>query len=139
MDLQAKLTKAVEQGHESEVEKLLQQGAKPNAELVGKATGEWYNPNIARALIEDGNFDINDRGQRLTMTGKNLNSYIENAAVRGDLALLAFLLQLPNANYATNELERVGDMVTKRYASIISMLNKAKDKVTEEDYYFDRD
>jgi len=26
MDLQAKLTKAVEQGHESEVEKLLQQG-----------------------------------------------------------------------------------------------------------------
>jgi len=38
--------------------------------LVGNATGEWYNPNIARALIEDGNFDINDRGQRLTMTGK---------------------------------------------------------------------
>lgn len=139
MDLQAKLTKAVEQGHESEVEKLLQQGAKPNAKLVGNATGEWYNPNIARALIEDGNFDINDRGQRLTMTGKNLNSYIENAAVRGDLALLAFLLQLPNADYATNELERVRNMVTERYNSIIAMLAKAKDKATEEDYYFDRD
>ena len=139
MDLQAKLTKAVEQGHESEVEKLLQQGAKPNAELVGNATGEWYNPNIARALIEDGNFDINDRGQCLTMTGKNLNSYIENAAVRGDLALLAFLLQLPNANYATNELERVRNMVTERYNSIIAMLAKAEDKATEDDYYFDRD
>jgi len=139
MDLQGKLTKAVEQGHESEVEKLLQQGAKPNAELVGKATGEWYNPNIARALIEDGNFDINDRGQSRTMTGKNLNSYIEDAAVRGDLGLLAFLLQRPNADYATNELERVRNMVTERYNSIMAMLAKAEDKATEDDYYFDRD